>query len=225
VLESMAKDFAIYRALFPCLLALAGVLGVWFGYRLFRNGAGPFNGFDKLAIRNREFAASLTGMGAGGILILASAVWGFWANSSVVPLELVHDNIKTSDRPGQPLASIMHQRKVLSPNLVLPPAPVKLPMRADPPPISSFEERYGSDHFTPVAGPTSVARLDAERSDAASAAAGSEPAKIAPSRPVVPVRPALGAPHTLHLYASSPLNYRLGILSGAKTNVYSSDGV
>jgi hypothetical protein len=125
----MAKDFAIYRALFPCLLALAGVLGVWFGYRLFRNGAGPFNGFDKLAIRNREFAASLTGMGAGGILILASAVWGFWAYSSVAPLELAHDNIKTADRPGQPLASIMHQRKVLSPNLVLPPASVKLPMR------------------------------------------------------------------------------------------------
>src|ERR1043165_7738074 len=95
----MAKDFATYRILFSCLLALGGILCVCFGYRLFAKGAGLFKSVDRLAIKNREFAVSVTGMSAGGVLMFTSAVWGFWAYSSVPRLELVGNDVRISQQP------------------------------------------------------------------------------------------------------------------------------
>ncbi len=59
-----------------------------------------FKAIDNLAVKNREFNVSVTGMSAGGALMATSIFWGFWAYSSVPKLDLAGNIIKIADQPG-----------------------------------------------------------------------------------------------------------------------------
>jgi hypothetical protein len=92
-----------------------GVICVWFGYKLFSTGSGLYKSVDKLAIKHREFTVSVTGMSAGGFLMLTSALWGFFAYSSVPHLELSgQDSIKIVRGPEDEIKNLEPPTNVIT---------------------------------------------------------------------------------------------------------------
>jgi hypothetical protein len=93
-MPDLASHFALGRFLFCSLLAAGGGVCAYCGYRLFRDGSGLYKSGERIALKAHEFSISVTGMSAGGFLMLTSAAWGFFAYSSVPRLELAGDNVK-----------------------------------------------------------------------------------------------------------------------------------
>jgi polysaccharide export outer membrane protein len=86
--------FALYGFLFCTALAGVGAVCILLGYRLFERGSGLFRAVDRLAIKNREFTISITGMSAGGALMATSVIWGYWAHSSRPQLERTDKTVR-----------------------------------------------------------------------------------------------------------------------------------
>jgi hypothetical protein len=106
--SELASNFELHRFILCGVLAFVGGLAICLGYVLFSKGAGLFKAIDKLAIKSREFSVSVTGMSAGGALMLTSVAWGFWSYSAVPRLEFAGNTIKITAVPsnGGSLASI-----------------------------------------------------------------------------------------------------------------------
>jgi hypothetical protein len=96
----VATNLEFHRFVLCGGLTLVGALAIILGYVLFSRGAGLFKAVDKLAIKKDDFNVSITGMSAGGALMLTSVVWGFWAYSAVPTLELAGDLLKISSLPS-----------------------------------------------------------------------------------------------------------------------------
>ena len=77
----------IFRFAISCLLAAIGLAAIYFGYRLFADGAGIAKGVKRFDLKTEKFKVSFAGMSVGGILMRTSAVWCYFAYGSVPRLE------------------------------------------------------------------------------------------------------------------------------------------
>lgn len=91
-MSDIAGHFAIYRFVMTLLFVIGGILCIYFGYRLFSNGAGLYQSIDKLAVKHKEFTVSISGMSAGAVLMASSVAWAYFGYSSVPRLEFAGDN-------------------------------------------------------------------------------------------------------------------------------------
>ncbi len=96
----LASSFELHRFILCGVLALVGGVAICLGYILFSRGAGLFKAIDKLAIEKSGLKVSITGMSAGGALMLTSVAWGFWSYSAVPRLEFAGDTLKITELPG-----------------------------------------------------------------------------------------------------------------------------
>jgi hypothetical protein len=87
----LATTFAIGRFVLSFFLAIGGILSIFYGYKLFVNGAGLKKAADRFTIKNREFTISWVGMSAGGFLMVTAAAWGYFAMSSAPRLDYASD--------------------------------------------------------------------------------------------------------------------------------------
>ena len=100
-MEQIATIFASGRFGISILLAAGGIVYIFFGYRLFSEGAGLYKSLNKLAIKHNEFSVSITGMSTGGLLMLTSAAWAFYSYSSIPHFETSSGgNIKIAEPRG-----------------------------------------------------------------------------------------------------------------------------
>lgn len=95
----LAASFELYRFVLCVALALVGGLAVFLGYVLFSRGAGLHKAIDKINVNRAELKISITGMSAGGALMLTSVAWGFWSYSAVPHLEVAGNTIQIGSLP------------------------------------------------------------------------------------------------------------------------------
>jgi hypothetical protein len=99
--------FAVLRFMISATLAGGGVACIIYGYKLFASGAGLAKGADKFDFKSRQVKISAAGMSVGGILLLTSTAWGYFAYSSVPKLRLAGTNLEITYAPsGGPLAAV-----------------------------------------------------------------------------------------------------------------------
>lgn len=96
----VVSNFELHRFILCVLLAAVGAIAVLLGYFLFSKGAGLFKAIEGLAVQNPAFKVSVTGMSAGGALMLTSVAWGFWSYSAVPHLNVAANDIKIAALPG-----------------------------------------------------------------------------------------------------------------------------
>jgi hypothetical protein len=114
-MEQVAATFASYRFGISILLAVGGIICIFFGYRLFSQGAGLYKSLNKLAIKHNEFSVSVTGMSTGGLLMFTSAAWAYYCYSSIPHFETnPGGGIKTVESQNNLSSGLVSERKVLT---------------------------------------------------------------------------------------------------------------
>ena len=120
-MSSIAQNLTTYRFVLSLVLAAGGIACIWYGYRLFADGAGQARSVEKISLKNREFALSASGMSVGGLLMLTSGLWSYFAYSSIPRLEIAGDAIKivspSSSGSENPKVTILKTVKTDPPNV------------------------------------------------------------------------------------------------------------
>jgi hypothetical protein len=109
VMSDVAANFALYRFIICLILGVGGIASIALGYHLFSKGAGLYNSLDKLAIKHNEFTVSMSGMSAGGFLMVTAIVWGYLSYSSRPTLDMA------SNQQGETKTTIGKQEPVIEP--------------------------------------------------------------------------------------------------------------
>lgn len=86
-MDGVVGTFATYRFILSLGLVIGGIAAIWFGYRLFANGAGTARAIDKFDFKSTDVKVSAAGMSVGAVLMLTSGVWSYFAYSSFPKLE------------------------------------------------------------------------------------------------------------------------------------------
>jgi hypothetical protein len=99
--------FAVGRMLFSALLAAGGIAAIWFGYRLFLQGAGLHRGVDKFDLKSDWGKISFAGMSVGGLLMLTAGGLGqpcvsFHSETRAGVRRITHNrHVQIPARPGR----------------------------------------------------------------------------------------------------------------------------
>src|SRR5258705_2265854 len=94
----IAGNFVIFRFLISALLAAGGIACIYFGYCLFRDGAGVAKAVEKFDLKSERIKISTAGMSVGAVLMLTSGAWGYFASSSITRFELAGGDLKIAKK-------------------------------------------------------------------------------------------------------------------------------